>query len=72
MTFSNAQIKRHQIECRCEGTGGGWFDLVVALRPQTPKRIRGGWSHYTDTSKPVDGGRSRDPTTLNHQNNLVC
>jgi hypothetical protein len=31
-------------------------NLVIALRPQTPKRIRGGWSHYTDTSEPVDGG----------------
>jgi hypothetical protein len=30
--------------------------LVVALRPQTPKHIRGGWSHYIDTSEPVDGG----------------
>jgi hypothetical protein len=29
--------------------------LVIALRPQTPKHIRGGWSHYTDTSEPVDG-----------------
>jgi hypothetical protein len=29
--------------------------LVVALLPQTPKHIRGGWSHYTDTSEPVDG-----------------
>jgi hypothetical protein len=25
--------------------------LVIALRPQTPKHIRGGWSHYTDTSE---------------------
>jgi hypothetical protein len=32
------------------------FGLVVALRPQTPKHIMGGWSHYTDTSEPVDGG----------------
>jgi hypothetical protein len=31
-----------------------WF-LVIALRSQTPKHIRGGWSHYTDTSEPVDG-----------------
>jgi hypothetical protein len=31
------------------------FGLVVALRPHTPKHIRGGWSHYTDTSEPVDG-----------------
>jgi hypothetical protein len=23
--------------------------LVIALRPQTPKHIKGGWSHYTDT-----------------------
>jgi hypothetical protein len=30
--------------------------LVVALRPQTQKHIRGGWSHYTDTCEPVDGG----------------
>jgi hypothetical protein len=30
--------------------------LVIALRPQTPKHIRAGWSHYTDTSEPVDGG----------------
>jgi hypothetical protein len=29
--------------------------LVIALRPQTPKRIRGGWSHFSDTSEPVDG-----------------
>jgi hypothetical protein len=32
----------------------GWFGLVVALCPQTPKHIRGGWSH-TDTCEPVDG-----------------
>jgi hypothetical protein len=37
-------------ECACV------IGLVVALRPQTPKHIRGGWSHYTDTSEPVDGG----------------
>jgi hypothetical protein len=30
--------------------------LVNALRSQTPKHIRGGWSHYADTSEPVDGG----------------
>jgi hypothetical protein len=28
---------------------------MVALRPQTPKPIRGGWSYYADTSKPVVG-----------------
>jgi hypothetical protein len=33
-----------------------FFFFVIALRPQTTKRIRGGWSHYTDTSEPVDGG----------------
>jgi hypothetical protein len=32
------------------------FVLVIALRPQTPKHIRGGWSQYTDTSEPIDGG----------------
>jgi hypothetical protein len=30
----------------------GWFGVVFALA----KHIRGGWSHYTDTSEPVDGG----------------
>jgi hypothetical protein len=34
----------------------GLVGLVVALPPQRPKHIRGGWSHYTDTSEPVDGG----------------
>jgi hypothetical protein len=30
-----------------------WFWLLLYAH-QTPKHIRGGWSHYTDTSKPVD------------------
>jgi hypothetical protein len=38
------------------GESEGWFGLVIALRPQTPKHIRGGWSHYIYTSEPVDGG----------------
>jgi hypothetical protein len=29
--------------------------LVIALRPHTPKHIRGGWSHSTDTSEPIVG-----------------
>jgi hypothetical protein len=29
--------------------------LVIAILPHTPKYIEGGWSHYTDTSEPVDG-----------------
>jgi hypothetical protein len=33
--------------------GRGRF-LVVALRTHTPKHIKGGWSHYTDTTEPVD------------------
>jgi hypothetical protein len=40
----------------CTGHHRNRFGLVVASRPQTPKHIRGGWSHYTDTSEPVDGG----------------
>jgi hypothetical protein len=28
---------------------------MVALRPHTPKHIRGGWSQYTDTSERVVG-----------------
>jgi hypothetical protein len=29
-------------------------ERMVALRPRTPKHIRGGWSHYTDTREPVE------------------
>jgi hypothetical protein len=39
--------------------GNFWF-LVIALRPQTPKHVRGGWSHYTDTSEPVDGNGAQN------------
>jgi hypothetical protein len=31
------------------------WSWVIALRPQTPMHIKGGWPHYTDTSEPVDG-----------------
>jgi hypothetical protein len=33
----------------------GEMERMVALHPHTPKHIRGSWSHYTDTSEPVDG-----------------
>jgi hypothetical protein len=33
---------------------------MVTLRPQTPKHIRGGWSHYTETSEPVDGNGAQN------------
>jgi hypothetical protein len=33
------------------GRGHDNFFVVIALRPQTPKHIRSGWSHYTDTSE---------------------
>jgi hypothetical protein len=38
----------------------GLVGLVIPLRPQTPKHIRGGWSHYADTSKPVDGNGAQN------------
>jgi hypothetical protein len=38
--------------------------LVIALRPQTPKNIRGSWSHYTDTSEPVDGNGAQNMVTV--------
>jgi hypothetical protein len=41
-----------------------FFVLVIALRPQSPKHIRGGWSHYTDTSEPVDGNGSQNMVTV--------
>jgi hypothetical protein len=44
----------------------GWFGLVlvIALRPQTPKHKRSGWSHYTDTSEPVDGNGAQNMVTV--------
>jgi hypothetical protein len=38
--------------------------LVIALRPQTPKHIRGGRSHYTDTSEPADGNGTQNMVTV--------
>jgi hypothetical protein len=38
--------------------------LVIALRPQTPKHVRGGWSHYTDTSEPTDGNKVKNMVTV--------
>jgi hypothetical protein len=37
---------------------------VIALRPRTPKHIRGGWSHYTDTSELVDGNGAQSMITV--------
>jgi hypothetical protein len=38
-----------------------WFGY---LRTQTPKHIRVGWSHYTDTSEPVDGNEAQNMVTV--------
>jgi hypothetical protein len=43
----------------------GLIVLVIALRPQTPKHIKGGWSHYTDTSEPVDGNGAQNMSLFN-------
>jgi hypothetical protein len=45
------QLLKHPVPTDVDG-----LVLVIALRPQTPKHTRGGWSHYADTSEPVDGG----------------
>jgi hypothetical protein len=39
--------------------------LDIALRTQTPKHIRGGWSHYADTSEP--GNANGDQNMVNVQ-----
>jgi hypothetical protein len=36
------------------------LSLVISLHPQTPKHIRGGWSHYTDTSEQVHGNGAQN------------
>jgi hypothetical protein len=40
------------------------FGLVIDLRPQTPKHIRGGWSHYADTNEPVDANGAQKIVTV--------
>jgi hypothetical protein len=40
------------------------FRLAIALRSQTPKHIRGDWSHYSDTSEPVDGNGAQNMVTV--------
>jgi hypothetical protein len=39
-------------------------ERMVALRQHTPKRTRGDWSHYTDTSEPVDGYGAQNMVTV--------
>jgi hypothetical protein len=50
--------------CFAPNTNGRVWVLVIALRPQTPKHIRGGWSHYTDTREPVDGNGAQNTVTI--------
>jgi hypothetical protein len=38
--------------------------MVIVVRPQTPKHVRGGWSHYTDTSEPVDGNGAQNMVSV--------
>jgi hypothetical protein len=38
--------------------------MVIALRPRIPKHIRDSWSHYTDTSQPVDVNRAQYMVTV--------
>jgi hypothetical protein len=38
--------------------------MVIALRPQTLKPNRASWSHYTDTSEPVDGNGALNMVTV--------
>jgi hypothetical protein len=42
----------------------GFEFSVIALCPQAPKYIRGRWSHYTDTSEPVDGNGAQNMVTV--------
>jgi hypothetical protein len=47
---------QYKVATKTYTNGGGQVSgLVSALRPQTPKHIRGGWFHYTNTNEPVDG-----------------
>jgi hypothetical protein len=39
---------------------GFGFVLFIALRPQTLKHVRGGWSYHTDYSEPVDGNGAQN------------
>jgi hypothetical protein len=52
--YSDISIRRLKKEKRAVQSLKIGLVLVIALRPQTLKDIRGGWSHYTDTSEPVE------------------
>jgi hypothetical protein len=62
------QIKQQQDQAqrqRQEEEVGYWvWVLFYAWRPQTPKHIRSGWSHYTDTSDPVDVNGAQNIVTV--------
>jgi hypothetical protein len=34
------------------------------MNERLPKHIRGGWSHYTDTSEPVDSNGAQNMVTI--------
>jgi hypothetical protein len=40
------------------------IQIQIQIRSQTPKHVRGGWSHYTDTSEPVDGNGAQTMVTV--------
>jgi hypothetical protein len=59
-------IKSENEEHRIKGMV--WFDLLIALRPQTPKHIKGGWSNYTDTSELINGNVGQDMVSVRVSN----
>jgi hypothetical protein len=46
--------------------------LVISLRSQTPKHMRGGCSHYTDTSERVDGNGAQNMVTVQSHEFTNC
>jgi hypothetical protein len=44
--------------------GARLFLFGYCFTPTTPKHIRDSWSHYTDTSEPVDGNGVQNIATV--------
>jgi hypothetical protein len=52
--FPHVTLSVHKVKNGAQRVDWGEKERMVALRPHTPKHIRGAWPHYTDTSEPVE------------------
>jgi hypothetical protein len=58
------KARKRKKELKRKGVSRFGLVLVIALRPQTPKHIKDGWSHFTDTNEPVNGNGAQNMVTV--------